>query len=447
MKNVIQIITKSEERYINVANKLRDALPSVFWTPCAAHCIDLILEDFKKLDWINNILEQAKSISRFVYNYDFLLNMLRRYTNGIDLIDIEATRSSTDFATLKRIVDIKHNLQSMVTSEEWMECIYSKTPEGLSMLDQLSSQSFWSSCILIVQLIDPLLRLLRLSQSEKRPAMGYIYAGIYRAKESIKKQLVDKKDYSIYWNIIDYRAGRLMCHPLHAAGFYFNPKFFYSVEGDIHNNIRSLVYDCIEKLVPDPIIQDKIVKETAIYHTAAGDFGRKMAIRARDMLLPEEWWSTYGGGCPNLAQLAIRVLSQTCSLVPCNPNRMTIQQMHQSKNCIEHKRLGDLVFIHYNLRLRQMFGNNRERDMNDPISCDIDVVKDWIIEKEVSLEEFVSSDWMTIEPPLGNTAIFQPSLDDVEDLETGFDDSEIFEGVLDEKQENGKLKLVEKDNH
>lgn len=286
IRNVLQVVTNTEERYVIAARRLTDVLPTVFWTPCAAHCINLILEDFKKLEWINVIIEQAKSVSRFIYNHSIVLNMMRRYTFGVDLVDIGATHVATDFTTLKRMVDIKHNLQSMVTSEEWMECSYSKKSEGFAMLDHISSQSFWSSCILIFRLTDPLLRLLRLVGSEKRPAMGYVYAGIYRAKESIKKQLADKKDYLVYWNIIDHRWGKLQRHPLLAAAFYLNPKFFYSIEGDVHHQIRSSVYDCIEKLVPDPKVQDKIVKETTSYHNAVGDFGRKMAIRARDTLLP-----------------------------------------------------------------------------------------------------------------------------------------------------------------
>lgn len=432
MRNLLQVVTNTEDRYVVAAKRLTDVLPTVFWTPCAAHCIDLILEDFKKLEWINTIIEQAKSISRFIYNHSVVLNMMRRYTFGVDLVDVGATCFATDFTTLKRMMNIKHNLQSMVTSEEWMECPYSKKTEGFAMLDHISSQSFWSSCVLIVRLTDPLLRLLRLVGSEKRPAMGYVYAGIYRAKESIKKQLVDKKDYLVYWNIIDHRWGILQRHPLHAAGFYLNPKFFYSIEGDVHHHIRSSVYDCIEKLVPDVKIQDKIVKETTSYHNAVGDFGRKMAIRARDALLPDEWWSTYGGGCPDLARLAIRILSQTCSLILCKPNRISIQQMHETKNCLEHQRLSDLVFVHYNLQLRQMVCKNKEQDSVDPISFEnTGIVGDWVMEKEGCSEAFGSIDWMTVDPPLGNTMLLGPSTDDVEDLGTGFDDDEIFEGVKD----------------
>lgn len=285
VRNVLQVVTSHEERYVLSGKRLTDSYPSILWTPCAGHCIGLMLEDLTKLEWIAAMLEQAKSISRFIYNHNIILNMMRRHTFGVDLVDIGVTRCATDFMTLNRMVSIKQHLQNMVNSEEWAESPYSKEPEGQAMLDCLNSESFWSTCTLINRLADPLLRLLRIVSSEKRPGMGYVYAGVYRAKETIKKELVNQKDYHVYWNIIDQRWEQLQHHPLLAAGFYLNPKFFYSTRVDVHH-IRSQLYDCVEKLVPDPSIQDKIVRETISYQNGDGDFGRKMAIRARDTLLP-----------------------------------------------------------------------------------------------------------------------------------------------------------------
>jgi hypothetical protein len=174
----------------------------------------------------------------------------------------------------------------MVTSQEWMDCPYSKQPGGLSMVDVISNRSFWSSCISIIRLTNPLMQVLETVSSEKRAAMGYVFSGIYRAKESIKRELVKREDYMVYWNILDHRWEQQWQTPLHAVGFFLNPKFFYSIEEDMHNKILSRMFDCIERLVPGTEVQDKIVKELTLYKNAEGDLGRKMAIRARDTLLP-----------------------------------------------------------------------------------------------------------------------------------------------------------------
>ncbi|KAL3838432.1 hypothetical protein ACJIZ3_023023 [Penstemon smallii] len=437
LRNVLQVITSSEDRYVIAGKRLSDTYPTIFWTPCAGNCVNLILEDIGELPKVKVILDQAKSISRYIYTNKDVLNMMRRYTFGVDLLDLGISKPYTDFLTLKRMVNIKHNLQSMVTSEEWMESPYSKQAEGFAILDYISNQSFWSTCASITRIIDPLLRLLRIVVSEKKPAMGFIYAGLYRAKETIKKELDMKEEYLIYWNIIDRRWEQLQRHPLHAAGFYFNPKFFYSLEGDAHLYIRSLVYDCIEKLVPDPITQDKIMKETAFYHNVVGDFGRKMAVRARDTLLPTEWWLTYGGGCPNLARLAIRILSQTCGLIHHKLNRVFLEQMHERKNRLENQRLVDLVYTQYNMFLKQMVPGNKKQETVDPIAIEnIDFVEDWVMEKELGAEGSGNADWMAVDLPLGNVMLLGQPPDDIEALGAGFDDYEIFDGVKDSEDKN-----------
>ncbi|XP_015876831.2 uncharacterized protein LOC107413406 isoform X2 [Ziziphus jujuba] len=439
--NVLQVITSNDEQYIVAGRRLTETFPNLYWSPCAARCIDLILEDFGNIGWINVTIEQARSITRFVYNHSIVLNMVRRYTFGNDIVEPGVTRFATNFSTLKRLVDLKHNLQAMVTSQEWLDCSYSKKSGGLEMLDSISSQSFWSSCLQIVHLTNPLLRVLRIVVSENRPAMGYVYAGIYRAKESIKKELVKREDYMLYWNIIDHRWERQWNLPLHAAGFYLNPKFFYSVEGDLHNDILSGMFDCIERLVPDTKVQDKIIKEMNSYKTAAGDFGRKMAMRTRDTLLPAEWWSTYGGGCPNLARLAIRILSQTCSSIRCKHNRVPFEKMYETGNCLEHQRLSDLVFVQYNLQLRQMVDRSNGQDSIDPISFDcVGVVEDWVRMKDMCLDDHGDTDWTALDPPSANTMLLGPPNDDADDL--GFDDYEVFSRLKESEEENGEDNVI-----
>ncbi|KDP44924.1 hypothetical protein JCGZ_01424 [Jatropha curcas] len=433
-RHVLQVITRMEDQYIVSGKRLSNTFPTLYWAPCAAHCVDLILEDFSKLEWINTVIEQARSITRFVYNHSVVLNMMRRYTRGNDIVEPGLTSSAANFATLKRMVELKHALEVMVFSQEWVDCPYSKKPGGLEMLDLVSNQSFWSSCDLIAHLTYPFLRLLIIVSCHKRPAMGYVYVGMYRAKEAIKKKLIKREDYMVYWNIIDRWWEKQSNLPLHAAGFFLNPKFFYSIEGDIHNDILSGMIDCIERLVPDADIQDKITKEIHSYKSAAGDFGRKMAVRARDTLLPAEWWSTYGGSCPNLVRLAIRILSQTCSSIVYKQNQIPVEQIHDTRNCLERQRLSDLVFVQYNLQLKQMTGvKNKEQDSIDPISVDsISTLENWIREKDSSSEDYANLDWMALDPPSSNTRLH----DEVEELGSGFDDYEIFKRIKDTKEEN-----------
>ncbi|EPS63146.1 hypothetical protein M569_11643 [Genlisea aurea] len=419
VKNVLQVITSCEDQYAFAGKRLATTYPSVFWSPCAGLCVDLMLQDMEHLPMVKVTLEQAKSISRYIYSNGFVLNMLRRHTFGLDLLDEGITPSSTNFMTLKRMLSMRHHLQSMVTSEDWIQSPHSQKPEGFALLDTMTSQSFWSACASITNLIDPLLRLLRIISSGKKPAMGYVYAGLYRAKEAIKKHFVSE-DYLVYLNIIDRRWEQLQQHPLHGAGFYLNPKFFYSLEGDALLRSRSMVYDCIERLVPDPEVQDKIMKEMTYYHGGVGDFGRKMAIRARDTLLPTEWWIAYGGSCPNLSRLAVQVLSQTCGFIQLKLlDKLPLETMHRIKNPLERQRLNHLVFVHYNMRVKQLVSAKRTRRVSDPIAYEHDdMFDDWIVGNEaLSVGSSGEAEWMTVDPALGVDAI--PEVDDADDMGGG----------------------------
>lgn len=35
---------------------------TIWWTPCATHCLDIMLEDIGKIEWAKECVEQTKSI-------------------------------------------------------------------------------------------------------------------------------------------------------------------------------------------------------------------------------------------------------------------------------------------------------------------------------------------------------------------------------------------------
>jgi len=64
------------------------------------------------------------------------------------------------------------------------------------------------------------------------------------------------------------------------------------------------------------------------------------------------WWESYGGVGKELQNLAIRVLSLTCSATGCKRNWSIFDQVHtKKKNRLEQQRLNALVFVKYNLQL------------------------------------------------------------------------------------------------
>ena len=54
----------------------------LYWTPCAAHCSDLMLEDIGKIPEIKKTLERAIFVVGFLYNHARALNMIRGFTSN-----------------------------------------------------------------------------------------------------------------------------------------------------------------------------------------------------------------------------------------------------------------------------------------------------------------------------------------------------------------------------
>lgn len=96
------------------------------------------------------------------------------------------------------------------------------------------------------------------------------------------------------------------------------------------------------------------------------------------------WWQQHGINCLELQRIAVRILSQTCSSFGCEHNWSLYDQIHsQRHNRVAQKRLNDVTYVHYNLRLR----DRQIRKMSyDPIFLDSvlqeNLLYDWIVESE-----------------------------------------------------------------
>ena len=125
----------------------------------------------------------------------------------------------------------------------------------------------------------PLVRVLWLVDGEKKPAMGYIYEAMDKAKEAIMKSFKnDESKYKDVFAIIDNRWNCQLHWPLHAAGHFLNLEFYYdnlALEFDLE--VTNGLYKCIKRLVPTQEVQQKILIELPSYKSANGFCGTAFA--------------------------------------------------------------------------------------------------------------------------------------------------------------------------
>ena len=63
--NVVQIVTDNGSAFVK-AGKLLMKKYNLYWTPCAAHCIDLMFEDIDKRDSVAQLIMNARKITNFI---------------------------------------------------------------------------------------------------------------------------------------------------------------------------------------------------------------------------------------------------------------------------------------------------------------------------------------------------------------------------------------------
>uniref|UniRef100_A0A5B7CBF9 BED-type domain-containing protein n=1 Tax=Davidia involucrata TaxID=16924 RepID=A0A5B7CBF9_DAVIN len=409
-KHVVNFVTDTAPSYKAAGKALMGKYRTFFWSACSAHCIDLMLKEMGEMDDVKEVLAKAKQITRFIYNNAWVLNLMRKRTGGRDIVQLAITRFASSFLTLQTIVSLKGPLHQMFTSATWMHSTFSKQRAGVEVAEIVVDLHFWSLCDRTLKVTKPLLTVLHLNDCEDRPSVGYIYDAMEKAKKNIILAFNNKEsDYSPYLNVIDRVWQEELHSPLHAAGCYLNPSIFYNPTFSTNKVIQKGLLDCIETLEPNLNAQVMITSHINFYEDAVGDFGRPVALRGRESLAPATWWSLYAADYPDLQRLAVRVLSQTCSTTQCERSWSMFEYIQGKKrNRLEHKKLNNLIFVHYNLRLHERREASKARSIRgacDPICLEaVDVnVGDWVEDPASTEGEDIS--WMDVTIPSERTSL------------------------------------------
>ncbi|XP_004212064.1 uncharacterized protein LOC100200506 [Hydra vulgaris] len=155
-KNIIQVITDNVSAYKTAGRMLMEKKKNLYWTPCAAHCIELMLEDIFKLPFHTSVFTKAKKIINFIYGYAWVLAMVRKFTGG-DLVKPAVTRFVTAFLTFQSLFGARDELESFFTSRKWKTSSYASRSLGKNVRNiVLKSKSFWPGVVYMLNATKPL---------------------------------------------------------------------------------------------------------------------------------------------------------------------------------------------------------------------------------------------------------------------------------------------------
>ncbi|CAD6244450.1 unnamed protein product [Miscanthus lutarioriparius] len=164
--NVVQVVTDNASNNMGAKRLLEEKRPHIFWTSCAAHTINLMLQG--------------------IGNLTRTLECLRYFTEGKEIVRPGVTRFASNFLTLSSMQE-KDQLRKMVVHSRWDSLKDVKLKKGKEATATILSPSFWKDVKLTLTVFEPLVKDLRLVDGDVRPSMGFLYGELLKAKRQIKE--------------------------------------------------------------------------------------------------------------------------------------------------------------------------------------------------------------------------------------------------------------------
>ncbi|KAK5819835.1 hypothetical protein PVK06_024864 [Gossypium arboreum] len=114
---IVQIVNDNEAAMKATGKKLMLKRKHLYWTSCVAHYLDLCLEDIGKKPSVAKVLDEAKKVTCFIYNHIWTVDLMKKNTQGKQILRPALTRFATHFIQLEEITRQKQGLREMFNSK------------------------------------------------------------------------------------------------------------------------------------------------------------------------------------------------------------------------------------------------------------------------------------------------------------------------------------------
>ncbi|XLT75978.1 hypothetical protein HN873_032252 [Arachis hypogaea] len=135
---VIEWIGLNDIMHVVTDNKYEN----IYWSPCAPHCLNLILKDISSMTHISNLTSHASKITS--------------------------------------IFEHKADLQSFIVDSYFIGHKLGKSINSRAVSAIILDSKFWDDCFTACKLVGHLIKLLRIVDTDDKPSLGYVYEEILR---------------------------------------------------------------------------------------------------------------------------------------------------------------------------------------------------------------------------------------------------------------------------
>jgi hypothetical protein len=157
---VVQVITDNAPICKVAGLIVESRYNHIFWTPCIVHNLNLILEEIEsKTEWIKEVTRQAREIIKFITNHHQYQAIYREHSK-LELLKVVETRYASNFIMLRRLVEVKTALMSMVMDVTWAEWKQADSERGSMVQRLLIDEDWWTKIEFLLKFTLPAFELL-----------------------------------------------------------------------------------------------------------------------------------------------------------------------------------------------------------------------------------------------------------------------------------------------
>lgn len=183
-ENVVQVVTDNASNCKRMGEMVEEEFPSIVWTPCAAHCMDLMMEDIGRLPWVRPIIADATRITTFFRKKHQALAIFRHHST-LDMVRPSKTRFAYMYLVLERLHCVYDALRQTVVDSAWRDMHRVDTEPVRYVQRKVLDESWWIEVGALSLALKPMYVLLRATDMEGS-TLGLLYHLFLKMKREIE---------------------------------------------------------------------------------------------------------------------------------------------------------------------------------------------------------------------------------------------------------------------
>ena len=266
--NIVQVCTDNDRSMLNTSKIITEKYPHIYMQGCAAHAMDLLLEDWRKATWIKETVEKAKLLVKFVKKRHMPLAVFRKHEAKFSLLMPGQTRFASHFIMIDRLLNMKEALEQTVVDPQWTAYISKRSRDGRdkartarTIKTVVLNEHFWDRCTNFQEMVAPVVYALR-EFDAKEPSMGKVLAILCNLEKHVLALRTEPfkldSDFADLAERQFYAWKQMISTDLHSAGALLNPYLLHDEElGDDSDVVtackRVLRNLCTPETYPDVV--------------------------------------------------------------------------------------------------------------------------------------------------------------------------------------------------